>query len=156
MDKVTIRNIIVLSLLVGSILGLLAVIPHIGLLAMLVSVLISAPIVMVYLIMDGKFDLTTIKDSIITGALIGAISGVAFSVVYSILIALLSVVFHYSSNLVLSYIITKSYAWIYLSMIIFIGVLYAFMNAFSGFLTYYIINFMRDVYEQNHPNNNRE
>ena len=71
MDKFIIKTIVVLSLILGAILGLLAPIPFVGMVMLFTALLLAAPLVVIYLIMDGKFDLTTIKDSIITGALIG-------------------------------------------------------------------------------------
>ena len=79
MDKFIIKTIVVLSLILGAILGLLAPIPFVGMVMLFAALLLAAPLVVIYLIMDGKFDLTTIKDSIITGALIGFVSSIAFS-----------------------------------------------------------------------------
>lgn len=40
--------------------------------------------------------------------------------------------------------------WLLVVLILFIGVLTATTNAFSGFLTYYIVNLIRDIYERKH------
>jgi hypothetical protein len=137
-----------LSIFFGTIFGLLAPVPHIGTFMLMVVFLLSAPAVMVYLIMDGKLDLTTTKDSIIQGALAGFVSGFAFSVVYAVVMFLLGTFLHYSSNFILTTMITNCPVWLLFVFIIFIGVVFATTNAFSGFLTYYIINFMRDMYEK--------
>ena len=41
--------------------------------------------------------------------------------------------------------------WLLICFIIFIGIFNATTNAFSGFATYYVINFIRDMYEKSHP-----
>ncbi len=156
MDKTIIQTILLLSLILGAILGLLAPIPFIGIVMLLTALLLASPLVTVYLIMDGKLDLTTIKDSIITGAAIGFVSNIAFSSVYSIVMAILAKGFNITTNFFLSAMITNSPIWLLAIFIIFIGILSAVTNAFSGFLTYYIINFIRDMYEQRLKNNNKK
>lgn len=156
MDKTIIQTILLLSLILGAILGLLAPIPFIGIVMLLTALLLASPLVTVYLIMDGKLDLTTIKDSIITGATIGFVSNIAFSSVYSIVMAILAKGFNITTNFFLSAMITNSPIWLLAIFIIFIGILSAVTNAFSGFLTYYIINFIRDMYEQRLKNNNKK
>ena len=41
--------------------------------------------------------------------------------------------------------------WLLAVFMIFIAVVSATVNAFSGLATYYIINYIRDTYEKNHP-----
>ena len=156
MDKTIIQTILLLSLILGAILGLLAPIPFIGIVMLITALLLASPLVTFYLIMDGKLDLTTIKDSIITGAAIGFVSNIAFSSVYSIVMAILAKGFNITTNFFLSAMITNSPIWLLAIFIIFIGILSAVTNAFSGFLTYYIINFIRDMYEQRLKNNNKK
>lgn len=151
MDKILIKNIIILSLILGLILGILAPVPHIGMIMLFGVLLFAAPIVMVYLIMDGKLDLTTPKDSILTGALIGFCTNITFSIAYCIIMTILSQVFHYTTNFFLTAMIVNSPVWIIGVFIIFLGILFAVTNAFTGFSTYYIINFIRDIYEKQHP-----
>lgn len=151
MSKLVVQQIVILSLILGLILGVLANIPFIGLFMLFALLLLSAPAVIVYLIMDGKLDLTSPKDSIISGALIGFCANISFSIIYSIIIVILFKIFHYTSNFFLTTMIVNSPIWILITFIIFLGVLCATTNSFSGFATYYIINLIRDIYEANHP-----
>lgn len=151
MDKFLIKNIIILSLIFGLIPGTLASVPFLGLLMLIIVVIFSAPIIMLYLIMDGKLELTTPKDSIITGALIGFCTNITFAAAYCIMIAMLAVFFQYSPNFVLTAMITNSPIWLIGVFVVFVSVLSATTNAFSGFATYYIINFIRDMYEKQNP-----
>ena len=48
--------------------------------------------------------------------------------------------------------IINSPVWLFVTVVIFVGVLSATTNAFSGFMTYYIINFIRDIYEKKSKN----
>ena len=151
MNKFFIKNIVILSLILGVILGLLAPVPYVGMAALFGALLLAAPVVMVYLIMDSKLDLTTAKDSILTGALVGFCTNFSFSVTYAVLMAILAKGFQYTTNYFLTAMITNSPIWLLFVFIIFIGVLCAVTNAFTGFLTYYVINFIRDMYEKQHP-----
>lgn len=151
MDKFVIKNVIIFSLVLGIVLGLIAPAPYVGMVMLFTALLLAAPLVIVYLIMDGKFDLTTTKDSIVIGALIGFCVNLTFSSAYCIIIAILAKIFHCTTNFFLTAMITNSPIWLIAVFIIFIGVLCATTNAFSGFMTYYIINFIRDMYEKQHP-----
>ena len=148
MDKFVVKNIIIFSLMLGVILGLLAPIPYVGTVMLVVALLLSAPIIMFYLIMDNKLELTTTKDSIITGAIVGFAVNISFSVAYASVVAILAKTINYSSNYILTTMIVNSPIWLLGVFIIFIGVLCATTNAFGGFLTYYLINFNRDMYEK--------
>ena len=148
MDRFVIKNIIILSLVLGVILGILAPVPYIGMIMLFGLLLFASPLVMVYLIMDSKLDLTTAKDSIITGAISGFSANFSFAIAYSIIMLILAKGFNFTTNFFLTAMITNSPVWLLLTFIIFIGVLCATTNAFSGFLTYYIINFIRDLYEK--------
>lgn len=151
MDKFIIKSIIILSFILGVILGVLAPIPVAGMVMLFIVLILAAPLVMVYLIMDGKLDVTTPKDSIITGAVIGFCANLSFSAAYAIVMAVLATCFNLTTNFFLSAMIINSPIWLVGVFVIFIGILCAVTNAFSGFATYYIINLIRDMYEKNHP-----
>lgn len=148
MNEFVIKNTVILSLILGVITGAFCVIPYLGSVLLILILLFTAPLVMIYMIMDGKFDLTDTKDSIITGAISGFSVNLSFSTAYCIVAALLLKIFGITHNFFLTSMITNSPLWLLLVFIIFIGVLFATTNAFSAFLTYYIINFIRDNYEK--------
>lgn len=140
-------NLIIISLAVGFLLGEFAVIPYVGALALFIMLFLSAPIAIVLLIMLGKMDLTSVKDSIIQGAVSGFFANITFSLGYCITTALIYLIWKYSANYFLTAMIVNSSAWLLFAVIIFVGTLTAVTNAFSGFCVYYIINYIRDYYE---------
>lgn len=151
MNKFVVKNIVILSLILGCCLGIFAPIPFVGMVMLFSILLLAAPLVIVYMIMaDRSYDIASPKDSIITGALIGFCSNMTFAFCYSILMVILAKVFHYTPNFFLTAMLTHSPLWLILVFIIFLGVLCATTNSFSGFATYYIINFIRDMYEKQH------
>lgn len=150
MDRVVVKNLIIVSSLLGVMLGVLGAVPYIGIWLFIAAIILSAPLTMVYLIMDSKLDLTTIVNSIISGAISGFCSCIFFSCSYSIVTAMVYKFLHYSHNQILTSIIISSPMWLLVVFIIFIAVVSATLNAFSGLATYYIINFIRDMYEKKH------
>ncbi len=150
MNKVILKYLSFCSLAIGAILGILAAIPYIGGIALFSVLLLSAPLVILFLIMAGKMDLTTPKDSIISGAITGFCANITFSFAYSIVVALIYLLFKYTNNYFLTAMIINSPIWLFIIIVLFVGVLTATTNAFTGFLTYYIINLIRDIYENKH------
>ena len=139
-----------ITLLLGLGLGIIAPIPFIGFLAFLAVLILSSPGILLYLIMAGVYDFTTIKNCVVFSALIGFVANFSFGIAYSLLTFILFKIFKYSSNVILSSMISNSPLWLLLVVIIFLGVLSATLNAFSGLATYYIVNFLRDYYEKKH------
>lgn len=150
MNIFVIKNLIIYSLILGAAFGLLAVIPFLGILILFSLMLLTSPIVMLYLIMAGKYDVTDVKDSIIAGAITGFSSNITFAGVYCIVVVILYLITGYNQNFFLTATIIHSPIWLLVVCIIFVGVVTATTNAFSGFLTYYIINFIRDCYANKH------
>lgn len=150
MNKVILKHLAILGLLIGAVLGILAAIPYVGGFALFAVLFLASPVVMLLLIMAGKYDLTTPKDSIINGALIGFFCNITFSFAYSIVVALLYIILKFTTNYFLTAMIINSPVWLLVLIVLFIGVLTATTNAFSGFMTHYIINLIRDIYEKKH------
>ena len=150
MNRYVVKNLIIHSLIVGAMFGILAVIPFLGIFALFCIMLLTSPIVMLYLIMAGKYDVTDVKDSIIAGATVGFSSNITFAGIYCITIVILYLLFGYNPNFFLTAMIIHSPIWLLVVCIIFVGVVTATSNAFSGFLTHYIINFIRDSYANKH------
>lgn len=148
MSKVVVKNTIILSLILGMIAGIFAFVPYIGLWALILVLIFSAPIVMIYMIMDSKFDFTTTVNSIIVGAISGFSSNISFSLVYILVAVILSKIFNITTNFILTAMIINSPFWLIVVFMIFMGILFGTTNAFSGFLTHYVIEFIRDIYEK--------
>lgn len=150
MNKVILKNLSLLSLLVGAIFGIVGAIPYVGGFALFAILFLIAPVVILLLIMAGKLDLTTPKDSIINGALVGFFGNITFSFAYSTVVAILYITTKFTTNYFLTTMIINSPVWLLVVIVLFIGVLTATTNAFSGFMTHYIINLIRDLYEKKH------
>ncbi|MBR1460868.1 hypothetical protein IJ596_04470 [bacterium] len=150
MDKFLVKDLVVYSLIFGILTGVLSVIPYVGMLMLFMILLFTAPVVILYMIMAGKLDLTNIKDSIIWGAICGFSGNLTFCAGACIVLVLLKIGFDYSSNYLLTTMVMNSPIWLTAICVIFLSTLVATTNAFSGFITYYALNFIRDSYERTH------
>ena len=150
MNKVILKDLVLLSSFAGMVFGLIACVPYISGFALFGVLFLAAPVVILLLIMSGRADLTTPKNSIISGALTGFFANITFSFTYSIIVALLYITIKFTTNYFLTAMIINSPIWLLVLIILFVGVLTATTNAFSAFLTYYIINLIRDIYEKKH------
>ena len=150
MTKLIFKYIAIVSFVVGIIFGIISAIPYIGGIGLLGALLFAAPIVILLLIMAGKADITTPKDSIISGGIIGFISNITFSFSYAAIVSIIYVLFGYTSNYFLTAMIINTPIWLFIIIVFFMGVLTGTTNAFSAFITYYIINLLRDIYDKTH------
>lgn len=150
MDKFLVKDLIVYSLIFGFLTGVLAVVPYIGMLILFLIMFFASPVVILFMIMSGKLDLTTLKDSIIWGGICGFSANITFCTGACVVLALLKIGFNYSPNYLLTTMVMNSPIWLTFVCIVFLGTLIGTTNAFSGFITYYILNFIRDSYERKH------
>lgn len=102
--------------------------------------------------MNGSADLENVKDSIIYGAISGFSANISFCTIYAIFVIILANLFNYTTNYILMSVIMNSGIFLMALLIIFISVLPAVTNSFSLFVTYYILNYIRDTYEKRHEN----
>lgn len=141
-DYVLLRQICVLSLFFGALCGLVTLIPFIGTLSFIFLICFMAPLVLWVLIKYNCITLTSIKDSIINGAIVGFVSYIGFSVIFLPISVILVKVFHIASNMGIGLMLQNANFFILVVLSMFMGVLSATVNAFTGFLTFYVMEFV--------------
>ena len=87
--------------------------------------------------------ITTVQESAVLGAIIGFISFIGFSIFYIPIIIVLARFFRYYPNYGVSMALNNASLGLIIVLVIFMGVLAATINAFSGFLTFYGIDFFQ-------------
>ena len=140
MNTNILKQISLLSLFLGGALGIITVIPYIGELAFWILMCASAPIIILFMMKMEMIDIQTVKESVIIGSIIGFISFIGFSIFYMPITVLLIKLFNYSTNYGVSLALSQASFGLIIVMVLFISVLCATVNAFSGFLTYYGID----------------
>lgn len=139
------RQISVLSAFFGALLGLVTLIPFIGTFSMVFLICFIAPLVIWILIKYGCLSLSSIKESIIVGAVAGFVSYLGFSAVYIPISVILMKLFGIAANYGIGIMLNNAGFFILVVLSMFMGVLSATVNAFTGFLTFYVINIINSV-----------
>ena len=153
MNKAILKIIVLLSMFLGVVSGLLTIIPFIGEIIFWLLLTVSAVVVILFMTRMKLLDIKTTKQSVVVGAIIGFISFLAFSVVYIPAVIALAKFMNYISNPGVAMFLTHSSLGILVMLAIFMGVLSATLNSFSGFLTYYLVEFSKSLNSNQEVNN---
>jgi len=137
--QILIKQMAVLSAILGLILGLLTIIPIIGQFAFFTLIVLTTPIIFVYMKKLDMIGILDIKQGAIYGSLIGFISFVAFCLSFVPLAAIISFISKGSHYLWVGLMVKEGF-FILIMLVLFVSILAALMNAFSGLVTMYIYN----------------
>ena len=138
MDLILLKQISVLSILFGGIIGILTLIPYLGTFTFLFLICFIAPLVIWLLIENKCIILEKAQDSIIIGAIAGFVAFMAFSLFYVPISIVLMRFFGISSNYGVGLMVANANFFLLAVVAVFLGVVGATVNAFTGFLTYYV------------------
>ena len=145
MNKSIVKIMMLLSIFLGIVSGLLTIVPYIGEIIFWLLITISAPVVVIFLTRVGLLEMASVRQSTVIGALIGFVSFLAFSMVYIPIVVMLAKFFNYSPNLGVSMFLSNATFGLIILMSVFMGILSATINAFSGFVAYYLIEFNKSA-----------
>lgn len=144
-NYVLFKQISILSAFFGAVLGLITLIPVVGVVSFIFLMCFIAPLVIWILVKYNCLSLESIKDSVITGATSGFVSYLGFSIIFVPISVILMKFFHLASNYGVGLMIGNASIFILVVISLFMGVLSATMNAFTGFLTFYVIDFINSI-----------
>lgn len=144
-NYVLLRQISVLSIFFGALLGTLTLIPYVGTLSFIFLICFISPIVIWILVKYNCLSLSSIKDSVIVGALAGFVSYMGFSIIYVPISVILMKFFHIAANYGVGLMLENANFFILVVISLFLGVLSATVNAFTGFLTFYVIDLVNSM-----------
>lgn len=145
MNKPILKIISLLSIFIGIVCGVLTIIPYVGELVFWVLFLLSAPIVIVFLTKNSVLEILTVRQGAVIGGIIGFISFAAFSIVYVPIVIILAKALHYYPNYGVSMMLSNAGFGIILMLTVFVAILSATVNAFTGFITFYIMDFVKTL-----------
>lgn len=140
-----IKLLAMMSIFIGVLCGFLTALPFIGGWVFFILICGSAIIEMGMLMKIGVLTLDSIHESAAIGGIIGFLSFIAFSIVYMPLALILLKVFNYHTNYGVALALNNSNLWIIIFVSLFLAVLSATVNAFTGFLTYYVSELIKDL-----------
>lgn len=143
-NYILLRQISVLSIFFGALLGAVTLIPYVGTLSFIFLICFISPIVIWLLIKYNCLSLSSIKDSVIVGAISGFVSYLGFSIIYVPISVILMKLFHIAANYGVGLMLENANFFILVVISLFMGVLSATVNAFTGFLTFYILELISE------------
>lgn len=144
-NYILLRQISILSIFFGLLLGLVTLIPYAGAISFVFLLCFVAPLVIWILIKYGCISLSSVKDSVIVGAIAGFVSYMGFSIIYVPISVLLMKFFQIAANYGVGLMLQNANLFILIVISLFLGVLGATINAFTGFLTFYVIDLVNSM-----------
>ena len=144
-NYVLLRQISILSVFFGAVLGAVTLIPYLGVVSFVFLLCFISPIVILLLTKYDCLSYLSTKDSIIIGAISGFVSYLGFSIIYVPISVILMKFFHIAANYGVGLMLEHASFFILVVISLFMGVLSATVNAFTGFLTFYVMDFL-DVF----------
>jgi len=142
---ILLKQIAILSIFFGAILGAVTLIPYLGIISFIFLISLIAPLVIWLLVKYNCLSLSSIKDSVIVGAIAGFIAYMGFSIIYVPISVILMKLFHISANIGIGYMLGNANFFLLFIISTFMGVLGATVNAFTGFLTFYVLDFINSI-----------
>ena len=144
MDLILLRQISVLSILFGGILGILTLVPYLGTITFTFLICFIAPLVIWLLIENKCLILEDAKDGIIVGSISGFISFMAFSIFFVPISIILMKFFNIASNYGVGLMVANANFFLLVVISVFLGIVGATVNAFTGFLTFYVVELINN------------
>lgn len=148
MNKILMKQISILSFILGAILGVITIIPFIGTISFLAIMFTASTIVLLYMKKNNMIGKLIPKDGALYGSIIGFISFLGFSISFVPLATIIGLFYKNSYYLGVSMLFRIGF-FVLIMMIIFVAMLCALMNAFSGLATVYFCDQILNKEEEN-------
>ena len=157
------KQIAILSAIAGGALAVVSIIPYINVFSFTILMLFLRGGVLYYMKRNNMIGIFDLREGSIFGAVVGFVSFIAFSVVFvplDIILSLLTKGFHALLSFIpvhtsfLLYFFNNFGGFIVLIMlIIFVGLLSALMNAFTGLVTAYVYEALSGIKKEENNEN---
>ena len=152
MNLLLLKQIGLFSVLIGLGMGLVAHIPFIGTPLFVLYFLLLSAVIIIYLKKINILGKITVKEGGVMGAVIGFSSLIAFIIVFIPLSALSGFIFHDFLGRFIADCFTGGLTFVLLVfLVIFMALLCALMNGFSGAVTAYLYEVLEE-YKKNQDN----
>lgn len=149
MNPIIVKQTAILSAILGGILGFLTLIPFVQGFSFLFLLVGVAALVIVYMKKNDLIGIIDVKEGAVLGAIIGFVSFIAFSIVFIPLVTIIGWLLSFFNvhNYIasgLSFFIQSGF-FVLIMLIIFIALLSALMNAFTGLVTAYVYEILTGI-----------
>ena len=157
------KQIAIISAIAGGAIAVVSIIPYINVFSFTILMLFLSGGVLYYMKRNNMIGIFDLREGSIFGAVVGFVSFIAFSVVFvplDIILSLLTKGFHALLSFIpvhtsfLLYFFNNFGGFIVLIMlIIFVGLLSALMNAFTGLVTAYVYEALSGIKKEENNEN---
>lgn len=151
MNIILLKQVSILSAILGAALGALTLIPFIGSLAFLLLMTCAGGALIVYLKKMALVGYLEPKDGSLYGAIIGFISFIAFSVIYMPVAAIVGLIFKNSQYSLITFAMKNGF-FVIILLVVFVALLSAVINAFSGMVAAYVYSQLEQKPDENMTN----
>lgn len=145
MNPILVKQTSILSAILGGILGVLTLIPFVRNFSFMLLILCISTVIIIYMKKNELMGILDIREGAILGAIIGFVSFIAFSIVFVPLVTLTGFIFKGYYTYGISYMLRISGFFVLIMLVIFLAILSALMNSFSGLVTIYIYEVLSGV-----------
>lgn len=154
MNLLLLKQLSILGLFAGAMLGLVAVIPFAFWICILISMFWISAFVLGYLKQQDLIGIINVREGSIFGAVIGFVAFIAFAIVFIPISSLLGLIFKSYSLDVLGFFMSDFGSFIVLILLIISTAgLAALFNGFTGLITAYVYELLSGIKKENNENN---
>lgn len=145
MNTLLLKQIGILSAIFGATMGVLTIIPFINGFTFMALTLVASAIVLVYMKRHDLIGVINIREGAVIGAEIGFVSFIAFSIVFIPLVSIVGLIFKGYYTYGILYMLKISGFFVLILLVVFMAILSALMNAFSGLVTAYVYEILSGI-----------
>ena len=154
MNLLLLKQLSILSVFAGVILGLITIIPYVSMLSFLVLILFLSAFVIVYLKQNDLIGIISVREGCIFGAVIGFVSFIAFSIVYTPISMLLGwLIPSYTQGFLRFFMTSFGSVIVMILLMILMAGISALFNGFAGLVTAYVYELVTGVKKESNENN---
>lgn len=153
MNLLILKQLAILSLFSGVMLGLVTIIPYISFVSFMLLILFLSGFILAYLKQNDLIGIFNIREGCIYGAVIGFVSFIAFSAVYTPISMFLGWLFPtYTQGFMRFFLNSFGSLVVMFFLIIFMAGISALFNGFTGMVTAWVYELITGVKKENDEN----
>ena len=154
MNLIILKQLAILSVFAGAMLGLVTIIPYVSFISFMVLILFLSAFILVYLKQNDLIGIINTREGCIYGAVIGFVSFIAFSVVYTPISMLLGwLIPTYTQGFLRFFLNSFGSVIVMIFLMILMAGISALFNGFTGLVTAWIFELITGQKKDNNQNN---
>lgn len=154
MNLLILKQLSILSLFAGAILGFITIIPYVSLFSFLILILCLSAFIITYLKQNDLIGLISVREGCIFGAVIGFVSFISFSIIYAPISMLIGwLVPTYSQGFLRFFLTSFGSVIVMILLMLLMAGISALFNGFAGLITAYVYELISGIKKETNENN---